>query len=108
MLLALEQLFIHEGGTFLDEARFQQLLPVLVAQLHCTPPPELTAALASLLSPMLLVPSVDAAGGGAKAAASVPDAVEDPFGAATVATLSRMAAAAGSDVLYRPLNRAVR
>ena len=101
MLLALEQLFLHEGGTFLDEGRFQQLLPALVAQLHGVPPPEHAAPLAALLPPPLLVAR-------AGATAAMLDAAEDPFGAAAVAALSSMAAAAGSDVMYRPLNRAVR
>lgn len=108
-LLALEQLFTHDSVGFLDEARFQRLLPPLVAQLHGTPPPELAASLAALLPPNLSAPPVDAAPAGSDVmAVAAPDAAEDPFGAAAVAALTRMAGAAGSDVMYRPLNRAVR
>ena len=103
-LVALEQLFVHDSVGFLDEARFQRLLPPLVAQLQGGPPPGAAPALAALLPPGLLGAPADAAA----AAQAVPDARADPFGAAAVAALSRMAGAAGSDVMYRPLNRAVR
>lgn len=108
MLLALEQLFTHDSGGFLDEARFQRLLQPLVAQLHGAPPPGLLPSLAALLPPVLAAPPADASAPGEKADATAVDAAGDPYGAAAVAALTRMAAAASSDTMYRPLNRAVR
>ncbi len=110
MLLALEQLFAHDSVGFLDEPRFQRLLPPLVAQLHCVPPPDAVPSLLALLPPELSTPAAVATTTvGAKAvSAASPDAEADPFGTAVVAALTRMAAAMGSDALYRPFNRAVR
>ncbi len=104
MLLALGECFAHDSVGFLDEGRFQRLLPPLAEQLHGAPPPGAAPALAALLPPELAAPPADSAA----AAAAVPDAAADPYGAAAVAALTRLAAAAGSDVMYRPLNRAVR
>lgn len=115
-LLALEQCFLHDGGKFLDEQRFQRLLPPLVAQFPVGPT---TAAAASVVADLAaLLPSdllaegdAEVVGGGSAVAAEHHERLplaEDPYGVALAAALVRLAAAAGSDVMHRPLNRAVR
>ena len=129
-LLALEQCFSHDGGQFLDEQRFQRLLPPLVAQLSAGPaaaaadarpaaaaadagPRSIVAELADLL-PQDLAGEADAeieTTSSSRLAAEHHHRLslaEDPYGVALAAVLVRMAAAAGSDTLHRPLNRSVR
>lgn len=123
-LLALEQCFSHDGGKFLDEQRFQRLLPPLVAQLSVGPaaaaaaaantgPRSIVAELADLL-PQDLAGDADAEIEMASSSRLAAEhnhrlsPAEDPYGVALAAALVRMAAAAGSDTLHRPLNRSVR
>lgn len=118
---ALHRCFLYDtgaGGTarFLDDARFQRLLPPLVEHLGLRPPPALAPALeadgatdgaADLEASLALGAAVDEQGGGDAAAAS-PAGQLDAFGRAVVACLAQLAVTAGSDAQWKPLNHQVR
>lgn len=110
-LSALEQCFLHEGGSFMDDSRFQRLLPPLVAQLTAGPAPSVAntsaAPTASTLAAILPQEVSAEANTWGPAANGGLSAADDPFGIMAVATLVRFASAAGSDTRHRPLNRAV-
>ncbi len=93
---ALRQCFIGDSVGFLDETRFERLLPPLVAQLAGAPAEDVAPVLAAIA----------AADPPPQAAARLDE--DDAFGAAVVGVLTEMAAAARSDVLWKPLNHAVR
>lgn len=111
-LVALEQCFLHEGGAFLDAARFQQLLKPLVAQLPSgpqSPAPGLPdSPIASTLRAVLPQELAEEAGTWGPSPAGGLSVDTDPFGIAVAAALVRFASAASSDTHHRPLNRAVR
>lgn len=95
VLRSLQQCFLNDSIGFLDESRFERLLPVLVSQLAASPPSQVAPALAALTAsdaPLADGQELDAG---------------DAFGAAAVATLTQMASAAGNDLLWKPLNHAV-
>eukprot|EP00854_Cymbomonas_tetramitiformis_P007348 gene7348-8745_t len=77
VVLAYGQCFAHDTVQFLDKARFDALLPAIVAQLEAVPP----------------------SGGGLPG----PEAAQEPV----VPCLVNMAVAAGADTLWKPLNHAV-
>ena len=96
VLRSLQQCFLNDSIGFLDETRFERLLPVLVSQLAASPPPQVLPALHALTlndAPLAEGQQLDAG---------------DSFGAASVAALTQMASAAGNDLLWKPLNHAVR
>jgi len=93
---ALRQCCLGDSVGFLDEARFESLLPALVAQLAGAPPDNITPALAAIAAADPPPPP----------GARLDDG--DTFGAAVVGALAEMAVAARSDVLWKPLNHAVR
>ncbi len=93
---ALRQCFVGDSIGFLDEARFERLLPPLVAQLAGAPPDDVTPALAAIAAADPPPPP----------GARLDDG--DTLGAAVVGALTEMAVAARSDVLWKPLNHAVR
>lgn len=111
-LVALEQCFLHEGGAFLDAARFQQLLKPLVAQLPSGPqlpaPGQPASPAASTLRAVLPQELAEEAGTWGPSPTGGLSVDTDPFGVAVAAALIRFASAAGSDTRHRPLNRAVR
>ena len=93
---ALRQCFTGDSVGFLDEARFERLLPPLVAQLAGMPCEDIAPVLAAVAvadPPPPLGARLDK---------------DDAFGAAVVGALTEMAAAARSDILWKPLNHAVR
>ena len=86
---ALHSCFLYDTISFLDEARFHRLLPLLVQQLSLQLPP----GVAARLQPQ------QADGNHEKA---------DVYGDAVVAALVQMAVTAKSDILWKPLNHQVR
>lgn len=97
---ALHGCFQNDTISFLDEARFHRLLPLLVQQLSMQPPADLAA---------VLVAQQAAA---SSSAAQHVDAADNPassdvFGDAVVAALVQMAVTANNDTLWKPLNHQV-
>ena len=89
---SLHSCFLYDTVSFLDEARFHRLLPVLVSQLAAQPPPGIAAALAVQHAHSVAAPAADTAAG------------SDPFGQAVVAALVQMAVTANNDALWKSLN----
>lgn len=119
VIRALHRCFLYDTGAggaarFLDDARFQRLLPPLVAHLGLRPPAALAAALeadgaadgASALEASLQL-GAGAEGVAEGAAGSAAAAGLDAFGRAVVACLAQLAVTAGSDAQWKPLNHQV-
>lgn len=119
VIRALHRCFLYDTGAggaarFLDDARFQRLLPPLVAHLGLRPPTALAAALeadgaadsASALEASLQL-GAGAEGVAEGAAGSAAAAGLDAFGRAVVACLAQLAVTAGSDAQWKPLNHQV-
>ncbi|PRW61623.1 hypothetical protein C2E21_0211 [Chlorella sorokiniana] len=119
VIRALHRCFLYDTGAggaarFLDEARFQRLLPPLVAHLGLRPPAALAPALeadgavdgaAALEASLQLGAGAEGAAEGA--AGSAAAAGLDAFGRAVVACLAQLAVTAGSDAQWKPLNHQV-
>ena len=91
---SLHSCFLYDTVSFLDEARFHRLLPMLVSQLAVQPAAAVSAVLAA--QP-------------AHTAASSADSADsgDLFGQAVVAALVQMAVTANNDALWKSLNHQV-
>lgn len=87
---ALHSCFLYDTVSFLDEARFHRLLPLLVSQLAAQPP----AAVSTLFAAQ---PESSAA----------PALAADAFGDAVVSALVQMAVTANNDALWKSLNHQV-
>ena len=87
---ALHGCFQNDTVSFLDEARFHRLLPLLVQQLSMQLPADVAAGLQAQPAD-----DADSAAG------------SDVFGDAVVAALVQMAVTANSDALWKPLNHQV-
>lgn len=96
MVQALHKCFLYDTISFLDEARFHRLLPLLVHQLSM----QLPAGVAAVIQPQQADGSDQEAEGN--------DQEADVYGDAVVAALVQMAVTAKSDVLWKPLNHQVR
>ena len=104
VLRALHRCFLYDTVSFLDEARFQRLLPPLIAQLGAEPPQQMLNAMADDVSSEV-VPSGAANGKDDKAE---QHADMDVMGRAAVGALVQMAVTAGSDAQWKPLHHQVR
>ena len=80
---SLQSCFLYDTVSFLDEARFHRLLPMLVSQLAAQPPATVAEQLV------------------------VQHPHNDPFGQAVVAALVQMAVTANNDALWKSLNHQV-
>lgn len=89
----LHSCFLYDTVSFLDEARFHRLLPMLVAQITAQPPAAVSQQLGMQYAP--------------NAAASADGTGSDPFGQAVVAALVQMAVTANNDALWKTLNHQV-
>ena len=119
VIRALHRCFLYDTGAggaarFLDEARFQRLLPPLVQHLGMRPPASLAPTLeadgaadgaAALEASLQLGAGAEGAQEGA--AGSAAAAGLDAFGRAVVACLAQLAVTAGSDAQWKPLNHQV-
>lgn len=83
---------LYDTVSFLDEASFHRLLPMLVSQLAAQPPPAVATALTAQNAQSAAAPAADTAAG------------SDPFGQAVVAALVQMAVTANNDALWKSLN----
>eukprot|EP00798_Chlamydomonas_sp_ICE-L_P013554 gene13554-19425_t len=95
---ALHRCFLYDSVTFLDQDRFERLLPALVSHLDIEPPAHLSKLLASQNSDKDLDASV-----------KLGKHYEhyDTMGVAVVGCLAQMAVDANSDALWKPLNHQV-
>ena len=91
---SLHTCFLYDTVSFLDEARFHRLLPVLVSQLAAQPPAAVSEQLV-MQSPHDVATSAD------------KKEDSDPFGQAVVAALVQMAVTANNDALWKSLNHQV-
>lgn len=87
---ALHSCFLYDTVSFLDEARFHRLLPLLVAQLAAQPPPAVSALFGTQQTP-----------------SAAPELGADLFGDAVVFALVQMAVTANNDALWKSLNHQV-
>lgn len=91
---SLHSCFLYDTVSFLDEARFHRLLPMLVSQLAAQPPAAVSEQLV-MQPPHSTAASADSKEG------------SDPFGQAVVAALIQMAITANNDALWKSLNHQV-
>lgn len=94
VLRSLHLFFLHDTVEFLDQEKFDRLLPVLVAQLDAEPPEAVLPSLELQCSDKALDASV------------IPGrhVSLDIAGTAAVACVTQFAVTAGSDVFWKPLN----
>ena len=93
---ALHSWFLYDTVSFLDEAGFHRLLPLLVGRLAAQPPTSLSLLLASQRQPPASL-----------AADAAAEVAEDPFGGAVVSALVQMAITVNNDALWKSLNHQV-
>ncbi|KAA6423835.1 MAG: U3snoRNP10 and NUC211 domain-containing protein, partial [Trebouxia sp. A1-2] len=84
---ALHSCFLYDTVSFLDEARFHRLLPLLVVQLAAQPPTAVSALFGAQQTP-----------------SAAPGLGIDLFGDAVVSALVQMAVTANNDALWKSLN----
>ncbi len=87
---ALHSCFLYDTVSFLDEARFHRLLPLLVSQLAAQPPTTVSALFGAQQTP-----------------SAAPELGTDLFGDAVVSALVQMAVTANNDALWKSLNHQV-
>jgi len=87
---ALHSCFLYDTVSFLDEARFHRLLPLLVSQLAAQPPTAASALFGAQQTP-----------------SAAPELGTDLFGDAVVSALVQMAVTANNDALWKSLNHQV-
>ena len=90
----LHSCFLYDTVSFLDEARFHRLLPMLVSQLAAQPPAAVSEQLVMQHAHNAAAPAENGSG-------------SDPFGQAVVAALVQMAVTANNDALWKSLNHQV-
>ena len=91
---ALHSCFLYDTVSFLDEARFHRLLPLIVSQLAAQPPSTVSALFAQQQT-----------AGAAAPHSAVPGT--DTFGDAVVSALVQMAISANNDAMWKTLNHQV-
>ncbi|GAB4814939.1 hypothetical protein N2152v2_001985 [Parachlorella kessleri] len=96
---ALHRCFLYDTVKFLDEPRFERVLPPLVAQLALAPPPAAAAALEAVAG---RDPGPEA---GMDLGEAAPEL--DVMGRALVGCLAQLGVTAGSDALWKRLNHEV-
>ena len=87
---SLHSCFLYDTVSFLDEARFHRLLPLLVAQLVAQPPTAVSALFGAQQTP-----------------SAAPELGTDLFGDAVVSALVQMAVTGNNDALWKSLNHQV-
>lgn len=92
---SLHSCFLYDTVSFLDEARFHRLLPMLVSQLAAQPP-------AAVSQQLVMQPPHNN-----RATSADNKQGSDPFGQAVVAALVQMAVTANDDALWKSLNHQV-